>query len=135
MIIYDLEIALAKDPQRVASTQALTLDTSRPHMGLAGKHGLYGSDEWWQNLRGGKLPLITYEGIIETIQFSGMHNESKSFTLNLNEGGAYNHTCIANQKSDLKLYVSGCKVKVITFTERMKNGNKMDFVWTIEIGT
>ena len=131
--VYDLETALANDPQRVADAQELTLDAARSSFGLAGEYGLYGSDEWWQNLHAGKLPLTTYEGVIETIQFSGMHNESKSFTLSLAGGGRYNYTCIADQKSDVKLYAPGRKVRVIAFTERMKSGSEMEFVWSIEI--
>ncbi|MGK5064798.1 hypothetical protein [Janthinobacterium sp. LB3P112] len=38
--IYTLAEALAKDPARIAKTQSLTLDSSRPHMGLKGSHGL-----------------------------------------------------------------------------------------------
>ena len=29
------------------------------------------SDEWWQNLHTAKRPLTTYEGVTETVQFSG----------------------------------------------------------------
>ena len=37
--VYTLAEALIKDPARVAKAQSLTLDSSRPHMGLKGSHG------------------------------------------------------------------------------------------------
>ena len=49
--VYDLEIKLQSDPEQVRDAQALTLDGSRPLMGLAGTYGLFGSAEWWGNLK------------------------------------------------------------------------------------
>jgi len=49
--IYDLAITLAQDPEQVADAQALTQDKNRPHMGLKGVYGLFGSAKWWNNLK------------------------------------------------------------------------------------
>lgn len=131
--IYSLEIEHEDDPSRVDLAQKLTLDKDRPYMGLAGKYGLYGSSEWWGNLYSGKIPKKTYEGAIEAVQFSGMNNESKSFTLSLNDGGSYKYTCVANRKRNMKHYQVGRKVKVTEFIEIMKNGKDHEFVWSVEI--
>ena len=48
--VYTLVDALAKDPARVAKTQALTLDRFRPRMGLKGSHGLFASEAWWESI-------------------------------------------------------------------------------------
>ena len=131
--IYDLAKALEKYPDRIAAAQKLTLDDSRPLLGLAGKYGLYGSEVWWANLRRGVLPMKMYEGRIESIQFSGMNNESKSFTVRMEDGTNYNYTCVANRASDLKLYEVGRYVRVVTFMETMKTGDEKEFVREIEI--
>ncbi|MEQ3747577.1 MAG: hypothetical protein ABNH53_15240 [Henriciella sp.] len=65
--IYDLAIALERDPKRVNDTQALTLDTSRPNMGLKRVCGLLGCTEWWDNLKSGAIPLKVYEGEIVSL--------------------------------------------------------------------
>ncbi len=131
--IFSLEKELEEDQSIVELTQKLTLDKSRPSMGLQGKYGLYGSTKWWESLYKGKIPQVIYEGTIENVHFSGMNNESKSFSLNLTNGGTYTYTCVANNKKDKQLYKSGVNVIVTTFIEKMKNGTEQDFVWKIEI--
>ena len=131
--VYDLALALADDPKRVADTQALTQDTSKPLMGLAGKYGLFGSAEWWGNLKSGVIPIVVYEGIIESLQFEGMHNEGRSFTLRLGDGGTYTYSCMANKKQDLKAYRVGQNVRVTMLSERKKNDETLEMVWTVEI--
>jgi hypothetical protein len=131
--IYSLETNHADDPTLVELTQKLTLDKDRPMMGLAGNYGLYGSPEWWENLYSGVIPLHVYEGVIDDIHFSGMNNESKSFTLLLDSGGKYKYTCVVNRKKNMKHYQIGHRFKVTVFTEKMKNGSDQEFVWKIEV--
>ena len=131
--IYDLAVSLARDPEQVADAQALTQDKNRPHMGLKGAYGLFGSAEWWSNLKSGKMPTTIYEGEIESLQFEGMHNEGRSFTLRLTDGGSYTYSCVANEKSDMRTYAVGRKVRVTTYSERMKSGSDLEFVWMVEV--
>lgn len=133
--VYDLKTALADDQARVADTQELTLDKTRPLIGLAGRYGLFGSPEWWDNLNSGIIPTMIYEGIIESLQFEGMSNEGRSFTLAQIDAAPYTYSCIANQKKDLRLYETSRKARVTILSEKMKNGNDLDMVWMIEIGT
>ena len=44
--VYDLATELYADPEQVEAAQALTLNVSKPHMGLKGTHGLFGSADW-----------------------------------------------------------------------------------------
>lgn len=131
--VYDLEVTLALDPKQVADTRALTLDQSRPLMGLKGVYGLFGSFEWWNNLKCGRMPTVLYEGQIESLQFEGMNNEGRSFTLKLKEGGTYTYSCVANKQADLGAYATGRQVRVTTCTEHKKNGEDLEMVWTVEI--
>ena len=129
--IYTLEASLSKDPERVRLAQELTKNKSKPNMGLKGKYGLFGSDQWWNNLYKSKIPHNIYEGVIEDIHFSGMHNESKSFTLRLKDNTTYSYTLVADNKKDIKLYQEGTYAKVITFIEPLKTGDNHEFVWKI----
>ncbi len=132
--VYDLKTALADDPARVEATQKLTLDATRPLMGLAGSYGLFGSAEWWESLNSGKIPTKIYEGVIESVQFEGMNNEGRSFTLVQADTEPYTYSCVANQKNNLRIYEVGRKARVIVFSERKKNGDALDMVWKVEIG-
>ena len=82
--VYTLAEALAKDPGRVAKTQALTLDSSRPCMGLKGKHGLFASEAWWQSIEAMRLRTQTLAGIIDRTccagQDSGHGDDVNRFT-------------------------------------------------------
>ena len=120
--VFSLEQKLRDDPSVVDLTQKLTLNKDKPHMGLKGNLGLYGSPEWWSNIRSGVIPQIIYEGVIHDIHSSGMHNESKSFTVSLSGGDCYTYTCVANHKKDLTLYKAGAAIKVTAFQEQMKDG-------------
>ncbi|HAE26493.1 MULTISPECIES: hypothetical protein [Hyphomonas] len=131
--IYDLAVTLAQDPAQVTDAQALTLDDTRPGFGFKGVYGLFGSDEWWGNLKAGRIPTVIYEGEIESLQFEGMHNEGRSFTLRLTDGGSYKYSCVANEKSDMGAYAVGRKVRVTTYSEPMKSGSDLEFVWMVEI--
>ena len=131
--IYSLEIEHEDDPKMVELAQNLTLDKSRPTMGLAGEYGLYGSPEWWKNLYDGLIPKKVYEGTIGDIKFSGMNNEGKSFTLKLINGGSYTYSCEANRRRNLKHYKVGRRAKVVTFMEKLKKGSEHEFVWQIEV--
>lgn len=132
--IYDLAIALQRDPKRVADTQALTLDTSRPLMGLKGVYGLFGSSDWWDNLKGGGMPLKVYEGEIVGLQFEGMNNEGRSFTLDLRDGSTFTYSLMANEKADLKLYETGRPVRLTFFEELKKTKEVLEMLWRVEIG-
>lgn len=62
-LVFRLEDRLRDDPERVRLAQALTLDSSRPRMGLRGTHGLFGSPEWWASIREGEIPLSIKMGL------------------------------------------------------------------------
>ena len=130
--IFSLEQKLIDNPELVTDAQNLTLDESKPNFGLKGEYGLYGSEKWLESLNTGKMEIRTYSGKISSIKSSGMHNEGKSFTILLNDGGSYSYSCVANEKAHLKLYKVGSKLKVTTYFEKLKNGRKAEFVKLIE---
>lgn len=66
-LVYLLSEELKADPEYVSLTQALTLDKSKPYVGLNGTYGLFGSQEWWDSINQGKMPLLSLSGVIKKL--------------------------------------------------------------------
>ncbi|MDN2678465.1 hypothetical protein [Janthinobacterium sp. SUN033] len=122
--VYTLAEALAKDPGRVAKTQALTLDSARPHMGLKGRHGLFASDAWWESIEAKRLPTQTVTGIIERTYFAGQDSrrgdQVNSVTLRLADGSAVDESIYINHKQDISLFVPGAMVTMVYAQDELK---------------
>jgi hypothetical protein len=122
--VYTLAGALAKDPARVAKTQALTLDSSRPHMGLKGSHGLFASEAWWESIEARRIRTQTLTGIIERTYFAGQDSrrgdQVNSFTLRLADGSTVDESIYANHKQDIKRFVPGATVTMVYALDELK---------------
>ena len=122
--VYTLAEALAKDPGRVAKTQALTLDSSRPCMGLKGKHGLFASEAWWQSIAARRLQTQTLTGIIERTYFAGQDSrrgdQVNSVTLRLADGSIVDESIYAHQPQDSRLFVPGATVTMVYALDELK---------------
>jgi len=57
-IVYQLH----RDDETIRSVQDATLTTE--DRGLQSTHGLFGSKEWWDNIRFGTLPVHRLVGVI-----------------------------------------------------------------------
>jgi len=64
-LVYLLSEELKADPEYVSLTQSLILDKSRHYFGLNGAYGLFGSQEWWDSITQGKMPLLSLSGVIK----------------------------------------------------------------------
>ncbi|MBR7631852.1 hypothetical protein [Janthinobacterium lividum] len=122
--IYTLAEALAKDPGRVAKTQSLTLDSTRPYMGLKGSHGLFASEVWWESIEAKRLQTQTLKGIIERTYFAGQDSrrgdQVNSVTLRLADGSAVDESIYMNDKQDIKLFVPGAMVTMVYVLDELK---------------
>ena len=122
--VYTLADALAEDPGRVAKTQALTLDSSRPRMGLKGSHGLFASVAWWQNIAARRLQTQTLTGCIERTYFAGQDSrrgdQVNSFTLRLADGSTADESIYTHHKHDIKLFVPGATVTMTYALDELK---------------
>ncbi len=127
-LVYLLSEELKENPGRVALTQALTLDSSKPYMGLNGTYGLFGSREWWDNIEKRAMPLLFLSGVIQRTYVAGqdVSPEDNSFSLLLDNGAVreesiYNHT----KEEDRKLFVVGSRVEVVYVFDELKPGAMM----------
>ncbi|MBW3510781.1 hypothetical protein [Janthinobacterium sp. NKUCC06_STL] len=122
--VYTLAEALAKDPSRVAKTQALTRDSSRPHMGLKGSHGLFASEAWWESIEARRLQTQIVTGSIERTYFAGQDSrrgdQVNSFTLRLADGSTVDESIYTNDKQDTRLFVPGAMVTMVYVLDELK---------------
>ena len=82
-LVFRLEDRLRADPMQVHLAQTLTLNPSKPQMGLRGRHGLFGSPEWWASIREGKMPLLFLAGVIQRAYVAGQDEREKNNTIDL----------------------------------------------------
>ncbi len=62
--IYLLSKMLEEDPEYMKKVQNLTLNESKPYLGLKGTFGLFGSEEWWKNIEANIIPQREIKGTI-----------------------------------------------------------------------
>ncbi|KES11282.1 MULTISPECIES: hypothetical protein [Snodgrassella] len=125
-LVYLLSEELKDNPEQIVMTQSLTLDKSRPNMGLKGTNGLFGSKEWWNSIKQGKMPLLHVSGVITRTYVAGQDPSSvdNAFSLLLDDGSEveesiYNYI---NYK-DKKLFQKGAKVEIIYAYDELKRRN------------
>jgi hypothetical protein len=140
-LVYELAKELKEDPEHVRLAQELTLNPNRPHMGLKGKYGLFGSADWWQNIsiafgedRGflgwwnritrGQIKVGILSGTIESTYFAGQDSrwgdQVNSFDLKLADGSIIGESIYPKLKSDRKLFVPGAVVLIAYAFDELK---------------
>jgi hypothetical protein len=121
-LVYSLLQAIADDPEDVKLTQALTLDATRPLLGLKGRHGLYGSQQWWNSIDQRKMPLLFVGGIIQRAYVAGMDqcDENNTIDLLLDDGSIRMEGIYANNKADISMFRVGCRVELVCALDELK---------------
>lgn len=136
-VVYELSKDLDTNPDYVAKIQALTLDESKPFLGLKGTYGLFGSKEWWNNIKDGILPTKHCSGVITRIYYAGQDSLRKpnSFDLMDNIGSIRMESFYANNKDDYSLYKVGHKVNILYVLDELKkiDGNNKFLETVLEI--
>jgi hypothetical protein len=130
-LIFLLLEELKTKPEQIRLTQELTLDESRPYMGLKGTNGLFGSQEWWNNISQGKIPLQYVSGVITRTYVAGQDPSSvdNCFSLLLDDGSIREESIYDYiNKEDKKLFQIGSKVEIVYALDELKrrdsNGEK-----------
>lgn len=119
--VFSLRDELLKNPRRLEKTQALTLDNSKPHMGLRGTYGLFGSIEWWNSIQSGKMPLLCLSGVAERVYVSGQDQvDVNTVDIRLADGTLRSVGIYTNDKSDISLFHVGRKVAIVYALDELK---------------
>lgn len=96
--------ALKDDRQQIERIQQATLTTKK--FGLELTHGLFGSDEWWNAIASGELPIHTLKGVISKV-YMGSMNDWPMFALKDATGQEEHFTREANTPQLDSLYQEG----------------------------
>jgi hypothetical protein len=120
--VYQLSEELKNDQEQIALAQSLTLDISRPMLGLKGTHGLFGSPAWWSSIEQRKMSLLLISGIIRRAYVAGQDagDVNNSIVLILEDGSARDVGIYVNDKADISLFRVGCLVELVYALDEMK---------------
>jgi len=120
--VYQLSADLAQDREQVVYAQALTLDPSRPHIGLKGSLGLFGSEEWWANIKAGVIPRKKLSGVINRVYVTGQDRSDlpNTFDLLSGDGQLRMEGIYVNSPEDVALYQVGRRVEVVYVMDELK---------------
>lgn len=70
--------------ERIAEiSQMQEASLSHPFLGLKATHGLIGTEEWWNNIAAGALPLHSVRGVVRGLWLGMYHSEPGSYLLEL----------------------------------------------------
>lgn len=120
--VFLLSDELKRNPDRVALTQALIKDESRPFMGLKGNYGLFGSQEWWESIELRKMPLLFVSGKVSRAYVAGQDRSAANNTVDLivRDGSILPVGIYANDKRDVELFREGCWVEMVYALDELK---------------
>ena len=121
-MVYCLKTELANDPDYVKDAQALTLDTTRPSVGLSGKNGLFGSKQWWENIQNGTIPRVCKTGVILRAYRVGQDKARFNNTVDivLEDGTVESRGIFVHQASDADFFRRGHRVTIIYILDELK---------------
>ncbi|NHZ84198.1 hypothetical protein F2P44_33870 [Massilia sp. CCM 8695] len=121
-IVYELSEKIKADPQSVVDTHALTLDSSRPQMGLKGAFGLYATEEWWDSIYQAEMETLYVSGVIVEAYVAGQEhlNCNNEVDLMLSDGTVQPVGIYVNNKADTSLFQIGHRVDIIYALDELK---------------
>lgn len=112
--VFSLRKYLEDNPKDVLMTQKVTLNEKKTNLGLNGTYGLYGSDEWWNNINNNIIPKKTIEGRILRKYITGQdENIFNTIDILLENGIVFSEGIYFNNKKDIKLYDEGVNIKIL----------------------
>jgi len=121
-VVYRLEVDLADDPEHVVLAQALTLNAAKPQMGLSGKYGLFGSDEWWSSIANGRMPLEHHSGVITRAYRSGQDSSGANNTIDIivDDDSICTVGIYSNDPKDVALFLPGHAAAITYALDELK---------------
>lgn len=120
-LVFELAKELRKNPKRIEITQALTLNSSKPTMGLKGALGLFGSEDWWNSIAARKMPLLFLSGIIKRAYVAGPDDgEIDTIDMLLDDGAVRSVGIYVNDNDDLRLFCPGHRAEIVYALDELK---------------
>lgn len=120
--VYSLSEELKEDPEYAALTRSVTLDESKPNIGLNGTFGLFDTKEWWDNIKQRKMPLLFLNGVIKRSYVAGQDSSKFNNTIDLllDDGSIKMTSIYVNNESDADLFKVGHAVSIVYALDELK---------------
>lgn len=124
MVVYLLSEELKVKPEQITLNQALTLDESRPNMGLLGTNGLFSSKKWWDSIDQGKMPLLFFSGVIQKAYVAGQDPSKYNNTIDvlLDDNSIKSIGIYVNKAEDAEFFKIGHNVEIVYALDELKPG-------------
>ncbi|MDI4635816.1 hypothetical protein J7U46_22310 [Pelomonas sp. V22] len=121
--VYLLSKDLEANPGQVERARALTLNRSKPRLGLRGVHGLFASDEWWNSINTGKMRLRFVSGIVAEAYEAGQDRTgvNNAVTVKLDDASTTSVGIYTNDPRDVRLFRTGSKVSIVYAQDELKD--------------
>lgn len=126
-LVFDLKMWLEKNGEDyMKSIHALTLDNTT-NSGLSGVYGLYGTNEWWDNIAKGNIETYVISGVIDDVSAGNVFvdkNTMITIVSDNTEGDIYEGVLFTNEslKSECgNLYSKGNKIVVFYILGELKD--------------
>ena len=121
-VVYRLSTDLHRDPRRIELTQQRTLDPAHPTSGLKGSQGLYGSEQWWQSINSGRIPLVLKTGTISRLYYAGMdsHRKNNSCEVAGDDGRTFHGSVLVDRPAHHSRYKVGARVAYLFAMDEWK---------------
>ncbi|MGX3020899.1 hypothetical protein [Ursidibacter sp. B-7004-1] len=128
-LVFNLKEKNDSDIEHVKAVQELTLNKSKPNIGLKGRYGLYNSSEWWCNIENNIIPHKILSGTITRLYSAGQDNYTvNSFEFIGDNGDEYSSGIYLNKTEDIKKFSIGKKIYIYYIIEELKVGETVDLV-------
>ena len=127
-LVYEFSKDIANDPDMIRDTHKLTLDDTKPFMGLRGDKGLFATQEWWDNIHAKVIPSEIKSGVITRTYTAGMENlsEDNSFDYVDKKGDIYSEGIYTLNKAQKKLFKLNHLVVIYYVYDEMKSSTLED---------
>ena len=106
---------LRNDTDHIKKVQKATLTTEQ--FGIQPTHGLFGSDEWWQKIASGELPMRRLRGIITRV-YMGSMNDWPEFAMRTDAGEESSWSRFADTGELSELYSVGKHIELDYVVQR-----------------
>lgn len=127
-LVYNLKDYLLVNQDWIDGAQETTLDESST-AGLKGNYGLFGSDEWWENIENGNIETYVVSGTIMGLNEENTFMEANKVTtikLDNEEREIYGGVDFTNEEIEIRyrsLFKVGNKIVTLYILDKLKEDN------------
>lgn len=127
-LVYEFSRDITNDPDMIRDTHKLTLDDSRPFMGLRGDKGLFATQEWWNNIHAKVIPSEIKSGVITRTYAAGMESlaQDNSFEYIDEKGNLHDESIYTLDKNKSKFFKINHLVVIYYVYDEMKASTTED---------